>query len=135
MMDDAELLLGLRNDPLTQANSIHGAPANAVEHLKWLERLRADDSRQLLIAEENGIPVGSVRIDRLATGSEISYTVSPAHRGKGVGKMMVSLAIELAVRPVTARIKPSNRASKAIAVACRMQFHAVEEGLEVWVLH
>lgn len=127
-MNDAKMLFEWRNDPETRANSRKTAPVPWEEHCKWLRESLANPKRELLVAEIDGVPVGRARIDR-GEETEMSWTVAPDHRGKGVGKAMVAAACPPG--PVVARIKPSNRASQAIAA--HAGFRKVSDGeLQVW---
>jgi RimJ/RimL family protein N-acetyltransferase len=130
-MDDANMLFRWRNDPVTRANSRSTASVSWEDHCKWLKASLANPNRDLLVAEIDGVPVGRARIDR-GEETEVSWTVSPDHRGKGVGKAMVAMVAAACPRgPVVARIKPSNRASQAIAAYAG--FRKVEDGeLQVW---
>ena len=106
-MVDAELLLEWRNDPLTREKSITTDPVPYDAHVQWLERSIASASRTLLVAEDAGVPVGTVRLDD-GDPPEISYTVAPDHRGKGYAEMLVRLA---APDHCEAEVKPGNKAS------------------------
>ncbi len=119
-MEDAQILFNWRNDPETRLASVHSDRVIWAEHLAWLKKQRA-----LLIAEYHGVPVGTVRID----GTELSWTVAPEHRGEGLGRQIVSLAMRLG--PTAARIKATNVASQKIAAAAG--FRLAEDGeLQVW---
>lgn len=120
-MDDAKLLFDLRNDSLTRENSRNRAEGEFPVHLEWLEKSLQNPARKLFIAEENGVPVGTVRADEDDDGyTEVSYTVAPEARGKGYGKQMVTqfAAEQLAGKKLKAEIKKGgNEASEGIARA------------------
>ena len=127
-MADAGLLLRWRNDPATRAASVNPAEVGRQEHLAWLEASLRSPTRTLLVAELDGAPVGTVRIDRGAE-TELSWTVAPGHRGKGLGKAMVQAAVPEG--DVVARIARDNAASQAIALAAG--FTLEEDGaLQRW---
>lgn len=87
---DAHLLLAWRNDEQTMAWSRGGAVGPA-EHRAWLARVLADPDRRLLMAEQENRPVGTVRFDRATgTGWEVSVTVAPAHRGRGLAARILA---------------------------------------------
>ncbi|MEK7585307.1 MAG: GNAT family N-acetyltransferase [Patescibacteria group bacterium] len=120
---DAERLLAWRNDLVTRQSSINTDPVSLENHLAWLAKiLREDESaptRQLFIAEEVGTPVGTVRLDWASDRKavELSWTIAPEARGRGLGQAMVEAATELpAVRgkQVLAKVKPENVASMKI---------------------
>jgi N-acetylneuraminate synthase len=115
---DAALLLTWRNDAETRAQSVSSAPVALAEHTEWLARSLTSDARALWVAREDGIPVGTVRVDRDKGRTwEVSITVAPEARGRRIGTaMLVALdgcARALGVRTLTARVRPSNVASVA----------------------
>lgn len=56
------------------------------EHVGWLDRRLKMDQPNLFIFELNQEPVATFRID----GEDVSYTVAPEHRNRGVAKMMLN---------------------------------------------
>lgn len=124
-IEDAQILFDWRNDPLTRESSISTDPVAWDDHVRWLEASLSNPNRELLVAEIDGVPVGTVRLD---DGVELSWTVAPSQRGKGIGKQMVSLV----ERGSIARIKRSNVASQRIAGAAG--FVLAEDGeVQEWV--
>lgn len=105
-MKDAETLFAWRNDPLTRSMSVNTGPVEWEGHLRWLERRLSYSDPGLYIAEIDGDPVGTIRIDV----DEISYTVAPEHRGRGVATAMLSKAAKQFGK-MRAKIKPDNTAS------------------------
>lgn len=127
-MADAKMLFDWRNDPETCAASINSDPPQWEGHQKWLDASLCNPERALLIAEVDGVPVGTVRIDH-GEETELSWTVAPDQRGKGIAKQMVELACP--PEHVVAKIKPENVASQKVAESAG--FMLVEEGeLQVW---
>jgi len=107
--DDAQILFDWRNDGLTRAMSVSSEPVEWSGHIRWLTSRLSRDNPGLYIAEIDE-PVGTVRID----DEEISYTVAPNHRGKGIARQMLTLARE-EFGPKIAKVKPENPASIAAA--------------------
>jgi RimJ/RimL family protein N-acetyltransferase len=117
-MDDADVLLEMRNEPTTRRWSLDGTPIPRPHHLAWLERrLAAPDEGRIWVAELDGEVVGQSRIDVLGHGSgEISVGLAPPARGRGLGGWLIREATargeaELGLREVVAVIKPDNAAS------------------------
>jgi len=104
--DDAQLLLAWRNDPLTRAMSKSLHEVQWDEHVRWLNSRLTRIEPHLYIAEIDGAPVGTIRID----GDEISYTVAPEHRGRGYATEMLRWA-HAQFGSLRAEIKPENVAS------------------------
>ncbi len=99
------------------------------EHILWLQRILENENRKLYVAEMDGNPVGTVRLDKDPTGYEISWTVSPTSRNSGVGKAMVNLAAREIIEPIRAEIKIGNKASMRIAEAAGMIFEREDDGI------
>lgn len=129
VLEDAELLLAWRNDPVTRSSSRNTWPVTEAEHLAWLRQVLGDPNRRLFIAEENGVPVGTVRADFDGRAHELSWTVAPEARGRSVGRRMVQLVVGRAGGPLRAQIKASNLASIRIAETAGMHLAGEREGM------
>lgn len=113
-LDDCQMLLEWRNDPLTRSGSRNSELIDEKSHRKWLSESLANPKRRLLIACVKSEPVGTVRID-FADQCEVSWTVAPSARGKGLGAKMVELVLRDFERPLVAVVRSTNRASLRIA--------------------
>ncbi len=122
-LDDAKLLLSWRNDPATRANSRDTGVISWNSHEQWLKSVLDDGSRTILIAEVEGCPVATCRID---SDGELSWNVSPEHRGRGYGLEMVRMVIETSSEPRFAAIRSSNAAS--LSIVKRLGFEQVSNG-------
>ncbi len=136
-LDDAKILLKWRNDPDTRVNSINMDEVFWENHLSWLEKTLKNPSRFLFVAEERGTPIGTVRADMSEDGKEfeLSWTVAPEERGKGIGKRMVSLILSedfLLGKKLKAEIKEKNIPSIKIAKSLGFQKEEVSDGLFMW---
>ncbi len=114
--DDAPALREWRNDKTTRAMSVHTHAITVDEHAAWLARTLEAGDRTLLVGWSAGVPIGQVRLDRGLHGrSEISVTVAPAARGKGLATALLVAAEEHARREggvlLVARIRAANLAS------------------------
>jgi UDP-2,4-diacetamido-2,4,6-trideoxy-beta-L-altropyranose hydrolase len=113
---DQARLLEWRNEPEVVRFSISGRPVEAPEHANWLAARLARSEPRLWVAEEAGEPVGQVRVDPESDAGTVSISVSPGHRGRGVGsRMLRALVVELEpdaeVRNLLALVHPENIAS------------------------
>lgn len=90
-MQDADLLFAWRNDPQTRIASKDQSELTFASHIDWLERRLRNQTPHLYLAEDEGVPVGTFRID----GDSISYTVAPDHRGKGIATTMLLMAKDM----------------------------------------
>ena len=119
-MSDAGLLLLYRNDPETIRQSVQQKPIESAEHLAWLEAVLDTPRCQLYVANEIQasvfFPVGTGRLDLRDNGSvELSLTVAPGHRGRGVGGQLLAALIkkarEFGFHRLRARVRANNVAS------------------------
>lgn len=112
---DSALLLAWRNDSETRAWSHNTDLVAPDEHEAWLARVLADPDRRLSIAELEGRPVGTVRFDRDDDHWEVSITVAPAARGRGLA-VPILLAAEnsLGTAHLRACVRRDNAASVAL---------------------
>ncbi len=119
-MSDSELILAWRNCPSSQKASQIEKEVSADEHKTWfssrVERIKFEPFWIMSRGEEE---TGYVRLDRLENGSNVftlSIYVVPQSRGMGVGRVMLRVALEAAVKDYAAShfraiIKKSNQAS------------------------
>ncbi|MDQ3964069.1 MAG: GNAT family N-acetyltransferase [Actinomycetota bacterium] len=92
-LDDGDLLLTWRNDPETIVGSISQRAVTTDEHERWFAAAIRDPSIVLLIASSDRMEVGMVRFEvRSGETWEISVTVAPEHRHKGLGTEMIKAA-------------------------------------------
>ena len=112
---DADLLLRWRNDPVTRRWSRIRDPVALDDHRRWLASVLTDPDRLLLVVERDGEPVGTVRLDRHEPAWEVSITLAPEHRGRGLAAEVLA-AGEAQVSGVTvvASVHRDNAASLAL---------------------
>jgi RimJ/RimL family protein N-acetyltransferase len=128
-IQDADMLLGWRNNPETRIASHSTSEVVKEEHLAWLTKTLSNANRRLLVAEENGSPVGTVRADLSEGVWELSWTVAPNARGRGVAKQIVTLLAQKISEPIRAEVKSDNIASARIAEHAGMAFDREVEGI------
>jgi RimJ/RimL family protein N-acetyltransferase len=129
-VSDADLLLEWRNDPETRNASHNTGEVLRNDHISWLTKTLNDRSRQLFVAEENGVPVGTVRADSFDEACELSWMVAPNARGRGVAKRMVALlACQLSASIIRAKVRAGNTASARVAEYAGMQFEGEADGV------
>jgi RimJ/RimL family protein N-acetyltransferase len=132
---DADLLLAWRNDPQSRIASRNAACVQSDEHQGWLSRTLASGDHKLMIAEICGRPAGVVRADRIAQGWELSWTVAPEARGRGVGGRMLAEFVAALEGRLVATIRRDNVASRRIASAAGLSRLAAtgNSDFEEWV--
>jgi RimJ/RimL family protein N-acetyltransferase len=115
--DDAALLLRWRNDPGTRRGFLNPSPVRHGEHQSWFGRTLAARDSRIYIAEEQGRPVGQLRLDRRGRDTaEISFSIERTSRGRGLGAVLLKRAAtagrrDLAVSRLVAHVLPDNVAS------------------------
>ena len=93
---DSPRLFQWRNDPEARTASRSRSLVAPEEHECWLHASLADPTRTLLLVEESGEAIGTVRFDRLAHArAEISVNLAPERRCAGRGTQVVREATEL----------------------------------------
>jgi RimJ/RimL family protein N-acetyltransferase len=118
--DDARRLLEWANDPATRAASFDREPIAWPAHVAWLAAVLDDPARRLWIAEEAGVPVGQVRVDRVADGvGVVSIGLAAYARGRGVGREVLRLGLaagvaELGIRRARAIVRAANLPSRRL---------------------
>ena len=119
--EDAKLLFQWRNDIETRKNSTTTEAILWETHMAWVEKVLSGGfpGRAVYLIEEGGKSVGMIRSDERPDGYvEVSYSIAPEMRGKGLGKRMVLQFVreKLSGRNLAARIrKNTNPASEALA--------------------
>lgn len=101
-------------------------------HLRWLADTLADPDRTLLIGEWQGVAVGQVRFDVQGKEAEISVTIAPECRSRGLGRRLVEAGLHRfeahhRVDTVMAAILPANEASKRVFAHCGFVFADLAE--------
>jgi RimJ/RimL family protein N-acetyltransferase len=124
---DGARLLRWRNDPLTVKQSLTPRPVTRADHERWLNARLADPRTALFIITEGGRPAGQLRLDLGARReAEVSITVAPALRGRGVAvralRAAAAPARRLGAAKLLARIKPDNVASAVAFLKAGFRF-------------
>jgi RimJ/RimL family protein N-acetyltransferase len=134
-MDDAHLLHAWRNDAETRKASRNTEPVSWPEHQAWLAATLSSSDRIVCIAQESGEPIGVVRADRVPGGWELSWTVAPLARGRGIGRRMLQQFTSSFAGPLTAIIRRGNKGSAKIATAAGLVCVGVldDSDFELWV--
>ncbi len=121
---DWKLLLDWRNDIESRKNSHSMDLISEESHKKWFKKLLKNSKRKLFIAYVSELAVGTVRadFDIAVDAYELSWTVAPDARGKGIGKRMVNLFVKSMNSSIRAEIKEGNTSSIKIAEYAGLNF-------------
>lgn len=121
-LNDWALLLTWRNDPVTRKSSHNPEIVPDETHQNWLKAVLENPDRRLFIAYEGDEGVGTCRADHAEGVHELSWTVAPHARGRGMGKKMVLALAALIGGRLRAEVREGNPASGRIAEAAGMTF-------------
>jgi len=132
-LDDAELLLKWRNNLETRLASINSDMISKEDHIKWFTKLITKNNIILLIAEKNNKPVGTIRIEIKNNIKELSWTVAPAQRGKGIGKLMLYEIVRQLNGNLIAKIKKENIPSVKMAEYAGFKLDHESDGLLFYI--
>jgi len=128
-MADAKLLFQWRNDPETRKQCHTTGNIYYDNHLSWLEKSLVNANREIRIVELNGVAVGHIRLDKAVDRYELTWSVAPNARGKGIGKSMLKATLATLTLPARAEIKSANAASKRMAVYAGMTLEREEKNV------
>lgn len=115
---DEAWLLELQREPQTRRYFRNSRNPTEVEHALWMRRTLGNPDILLVVIDDGGENVGTLRLDRLHNGVdafEVSIAIHPQYHGRGIGSAALSLAPRL--RPAAtleAEILPENAASLAL---------------------
>lgn len=117
---DIDLLYEWANDTVVRQNSFNSDKIPYDTHVKWFTRMMSDPSVIQYILHDDNVPVGQVRLDIEGDEAEISYSVSPEHRGKGYGRELLRMIYGVVkndypgISTLVARVKSDNIKSKSL---------------------
>ena len=97
------------------------------DHRSWFQRRLSGGP--MWIVEDDGAPVGVVRLDPGADVTVISIALAPEARGRGIGRRAIAAACASYARPIDATIRVRNSASRACFEACGFVLTSVTEDL------
>ena len=144
-IEDVDILLAWRNDPETRKNSIRKGKVKKEDHIQWVKDMLASKADNLLlIAEWDGKPVGTFRLDKFKVHGAVtspdmrlvSYAVAPEMRKQGFGRAIVEEGCASYGQEygLIAQVRKENVASIKILEACDFQcLGELEKGLLSYV--
>ncbi len=114
---DAGHVLEWRNESTAVQWSATGEAVPDTQHARWFAAVLDDPGRRLVIAEVDGEPIGSLRVDVADGVGVVSIAVAPQWRGRGYGRSMLQaleaeLAADCQVRTLEAVVHPENEPSR-----------------------
>ncbi|MEC0234313.1 GNAT family N-acetyltransferase [Paenibacillus kribbensis] len=117
-LNDSITIFNLRNDVDARKNSFSADEIPYEDHKQWFENSLKMKTRKILIAHENDLTIGVIRLD-LKDENEvvISINIAPSLRQKGYANKMLyeiesfTTSWSNKIKFLIALIKPSNTAS------------------------
>jgi RimJ/RimL family protein N-acetyltransferase len=138
---DSALLLEWRNESAAVRFSASGRPVTTAEHERWFARVRGDQSGTTIwIVEDDGTPVGQVRVDVEDGVGVVSIAIAVEHRGRGIGPnalraMVDAVTAQGGVQLLRALAHPDNsRSLRAFELAGFHSTTVAENGFAVMEL-
>jgi RimJ/RimL family protein N-acetyltransferase len=128
-LDDENRLLIWRNDPVTRQASLSQHVIGKKEHARWLRKSLSDPARKIFVAEKDGIPIGTFRIDSQEELLFLSWTIAPSWRHRGLGREMVESARIDDHKALKAVIRKNNIPSTKLALHLGLSLQSEEEDL------
>ena len=92
--EDLMIYFNWVSDPEVRKNTINKDCITLENHKKWFSKHLASNDCHMYIIESEGQPIGQVRFDLEGYVGEISYSLDKTHRGKGLGKQVITMAID-----------------------------------------
>ncbi|TGL45846.1 GNAT family N-acetyltransferase [Leptospira perdikensis] len=89
---DIDLVFQWANDPDTRNQSYSSNLIPYEQHRSWFHQ-KIEEKIDWFIAEINEIPVGIIRFDKNQDQLKVNYSIDERWRGKGLGKEIISLAL------------------------------------------
>jgi RimJ/RimL family protein N-acetyltransferase len=130
--EDVDILYNWANDKAVRQNSFNTAPIPYENHVKWFNNILSDDTvLQYIMCDEADTPLGQIRLNLLRDKALISYSISPNHRGKGLGYKLLLLIIDKAknacpdIKTLVGQVKYENISSIKVFEKCG--FERVDE--------
>ena len=129
---DGDAVLAWRNDPATRAASFEHEEIPPSIHARWFAGKLGDPDCLFLVVEVDGVPVGQVRLERVAPGlAEVNVGLAPKARGRGIGRQALQLAAsearrQLGIETFRALVKSENEPSLRAFRAAGFSDHTVD---------
>lgn len=136
--EDKELLFHWANEKAVREASFQLEVITWEQHCRWFESMMEDTSVIQYIYENNGEPMGQVRLKIVNRTATINYSIAEEHRGKGKAEKMITLLedkvkkSDLKIDYLKAEIKDANIISKRVFEKLNYKKHNSEKQIAVF---
>ena len=89
--DDAEILYQWHNDEGTRAYSFDSNQVDYSTHQSYISKMINSSDKNQFMFEINGVKVATIKDKPYNNIKELSYTVSPDHRGKKISTLLMGV--------------------------------------------
>lgn len=136
--EDALLYFQWANDPVVRQMAFHTEPISWESHIKWFETKIESSKSHLLLCYYKRQPVGQIRFDILENkAAEIDISIDKEYRGRGLGKLMLSAALDyeqlmMGVKTFVSEVKQENVSSNKMFMACKFRLVKQQNGINYY---
>lgn len=124
--EDAEILFDWVNEKEVRKNSLISKPVKWEDHLTWFKNKMENKNSRIFIFFIEQEPMGQVRLNFDGDYWNIAFSVDPAYRGLGYGKLIIKKIVDLVeFKRFRAIVKKNNIGS--LKVFKRLGFEDVEQ--------
>jgi RimJ/RimL family protein N-acetyltransferase len=133
--NDWRVLLDWRNDQITRKNSLNKEIISIDTHRRYLNKIFANPDKNIFILDYDDKPVGTLKEDRLDRGEfELSYTISPAYRGKKISQIMMNLYLIERKGFFICQVLEDNLPSIKMIEGCGFKYKKTENKINFYTL-
>ena len=122
-VDDMEKYFEWVNDKNVRVNSFQSNQISLNNHIHWFNRKLNDEGSYLYVIEKSSVMLGQVRFDVLGKEATIDYSIDQEHRGLGLSKDLIKLAIfqfkmdSRNINRIIAKVKISNLVLESVLIS------------------
>lgn len=118
-IEDMKDIYDLSNDDLVRANSFNQEKIQWEDHQKWFKNKLEDEKSLFYVIRNDSDLIAQIRFDMNDEDAEISISIAPNFRGKGLGANLLKITSEKVIsekeaKKIIAYVKNDNAASKTI---------------------
>ena len=132
---DIQLYYDWANDPVVRANSLNSEPIPYENHVNWFTKRLHSENAHLLILVNSTEKIGQIRLEKEGDLWNINYSIATEFRGKGLGKKIVELVLDLFPEyHFLARVQNSNYASLKVFETLKFK-RVIDEEIVIFEFH